>query len=90
MFAANTIPTPALPLKGREQKRVALCLKGREQKRAALSLKGRGQERVVLSLKGRERKMGRKLDGCLTQRPSPSRGGLGGDGVQLPQNGATN
>ena len=72
MFAANTIPTPALPLKGREQEQVDTPLKGREQERPVLCMTGR------------------KLNERLKQKPSSSRGGLGGDGVQPPQTGATN
>jgi hypothetical protein len=69
MDVANTIPTPTLPLKGRE-------LTMRPQAKA-------------LPLKGREQKMSpcRELYESLTQKPSPSRGGLGGDGVWPPSRG---
>jgi hypothetical protein len=72
MGMANTIPTPALPLKGRELKRVALPLKGREFGRVVFRLSGRERRRVILPLKEAESTM------QCAANSSPSRGGWEG------------
>jgi hypothetical protein len=80
MDVANTIPTPALPLKGREFRSAALPLKGSQSGSVAFPLKGRvpttWPQAKALPFKGR---VGRGW--CFFK---PFKGKLGGDGVWPP------